>query len=152
MNAAAESARRVVTGLDAQGRSCVILDGPIAMDSSVGGMAWQSAALPADNSGNADAATRFDFELIHRGGSAFMLVRLPPDAAPYMHATDTLDYIVVIAGEIVLMLETGETVLRAGDFLVDRGVQHAMRNDSGRDALMAVVTLPAHPVGRGRTV
>ena len=69
-----------------------------------------------------------------------------------MHATDTLDYIVVIGGEIVLVLETGETVLRAGDFLVDRGVLHAMRNDGESDALIAVVTLPAHPVGKGRTV
>lgn len=144
--------RRVVTGLDRDGRSCVIIDSPIAMTSAVGGMAWRTESLPADNSGSADVATTFDFDLIHQGGSAFMLVRLPPDAVPYMHATDTLDYIVVIEGEIVLVLETGETVLRAGDFLVDRGVLHAMRNDGESDALIAVVTLPANPVGNGRTV
>ena len=58
--------RRVVTGLDRDGRSCVIIDSPIAMTSAVGGMAWRTESLPADNSGSADVATTFDFDLIHQ--------------------------------------------------------------------------------------
>lgn len=144
--------RRVVTGLDAEGRSRVVIDGAVPMTGAVGGMAWQAPSLPADNSGSADAAGPFDFDLIHRGGSAFLLIEIPPGAPATMHATDTLDYAVVLEGEIVLMLESEETTLRAGDFLVDRGVLHAMRNDGDSVARMAVITLPAHPVGQGRTV
>lgn len=146
------AARRVVTGLDGEGRSAVLIDGPVSEDSAVGGMIWRSDSVPADNSGTTDAARAFDFATIHDGSSNFLLVRIPPDAPPYMHATDTLDYTVVVSGEVVLILEDGETVLRAGDFLVDRGVLHAMRNDTDETATLAVVTLPAHPVGKGRTV
>ncbi|PEQ11613.1 hypothetical protein B2G71_15930 [Novosphingobium sp. PC22D] len=130
----------------------MIIDGGVPITGAAGGMAWQTASIPADNAGRDDAAGPFDFAHIHRGGSTFLLVEIPPDAEACMHATDTLDYAVVIAGEVVLVLETEETVLRAGDFLVDRGVLHAMRNDTDETATMAVVTLPAHPVGKGRTV
>jgi quercetin dioxygenase-like cupin family protein len=71
---------------------------------------------------------------------------------PFWHATDTIDYIVVLRGEVVLVLETGEVTARAGDFIVDRGVLHAWRNDGPETAALAVVNLPAHPVGKGRTV
>ena len=43
-------------------------------------------------------------------------------------------------------------VLRAGDFIVDRGVIHAWRNDGAVPAVYASVTIPAHPVGQGRTI
>jgi len=144
--------RRVVTGLDAAGQSAIVIDGPVTLTNEVGGMIWRTPAIPADNSGTRDAAGPFDFDLIHQGGSHFLLVQVPPDAEPYMHATDTLDYMVVVKGEVVLVVETGETVLRAGDFLVDRGIVHALRNDTGETALLAIVTLPSIPVGKGRTV
>ena len=144
--------RRIVTGLDRQGRSTVLFDDRVAMTSPVGGMVWRAATLPADNAGTADTAQPFDFATIHDGSANCLLVRIPPDAEPYMHATDTLDFSVVLSGELVLVLETGEVRARAGDFIVDRGVRHAMRNDTDHDALMAVITVPAHPVGMGRTV
>jgi len=146
------SARRIVTGLDATGRSTVLIDGPVAMTSAVGGMVWRAPILPADNSGTADTAIPFSFDTIHDGSANCMLVRIPPDAEPYMHATDTLDFVVVLSGELILVLETGETRARAGDFIVDRGTRHAMRNDTAADALIAVITVPAHPLGKGRTV
>ena len=69
-----------------------------------------------------------------------------------MHATDTIDYLVVVSGELVLVLETGEVTLRAGDLIVDRGVLHGWRNDSDAPTTYVSVTIPAHPVGKGRTV
>ena len=70
----------------------------------------------------------------------------------FLHATDTIDYLVMIAGEVVLALETGEVTLRPGDLIVDRGVIHGWRNDGAVPAVFASVTIPAKPVGAGRTV
>ena len=150
--------RRVVTGLDQQGKSCVIIDGPVPDPGGAGvGMIWRTEAIPADNSGNEDAANKpFDFEVMHSGGSTFLVLEYPPGMGgggeTFWHATDTIDYIVVLTGEVVLALESGEVVLRAGDFFVDRGVVHAWRNDGDVPTRIAVVNLPAHPVGKGRTV
>jgi len=91
-------------------------------------------------------------DMLHDGGSNFLLVELPPGIGRFMHATDTIDYLVVLEGQVVLELEAGEAHLGPGDFIVDRGVMHAWRNDGPATAVMASITLPAHPVGKGRTV
>jgi mannose-6-phosphate isomerase-like protein (cupin superfamily) len=120
----------------------------------VANLVWRTAALPADNSGDADAAVPFDMPLLHDGGTNFIFTELPAglEVGALMHATDTIDYLVVVSGEVVLVLETGEVTLRAGDFIVDRGVIHGWRNDGAEPAVYVSVTLPAHPVGQGRTV
>jgi mannose-6-phosphate isomerase-like protein (cupin superfamily) len=92
--------------------------------------------------------------MLHDGGTNFLLTELPPGAGgdAFMHATDTIDYLVMLSGAVVLVLETGEVTLRAGDLIVDRGVIHGWRNDGDAPAVFCSVTLPAHPVGKGRTV
>lgn len=148
-------ARRVVTGLDADGKSCVLIDGPLHSLGGGGGgaMAWRTDGLPADNSVQADIVpVPFDFNLMHAGGSMFMVMDFSPKAQDFWHATDTLEYITMLEGEIVLQLEAGEVRLQAGDVLVDRGVVHSWKNDSGRMARAAIVILPSLPVGKGRTV
>lgn len=151
---AERSYRRVVTGLDAEGKSCVLIDGPVPRTSPAANLIWRTAAVPADNSGSADAAVPYDMAMLHDGGSNFILTELPPglSGGAFMHATDTIDYLVMIAGEVVLALETGEVTLRPGDLIVDRGVIHGWRNDGAETAVFASVTIPAHPVGKGRTV
>ena len=145
-----EGYRRVVTGLNEQGQSSVILDGPVSGTPVV---AWRTKTVPADNSGSNDIdVPQFGFDLMHDGGSNFLVSECPPGVEIALHATDTIDYVVMMRGEIVLLLESGETLLKAGDLLVDRGVLHGWRNDGGETAVMAVITLPAHPVGKGRTV
>lgn len=146
--------RRVVTGLNAEGRSCVIVDGPVPRHGPVANLVWRTGAVPADNAGTADASAPFSMEMLHDGGSNFLFTELPPGLAgdAFMHATDTIDYLVVIRGEVVLVLETGEVTLRAGDCIVDRGVIHGWRNDGAEPAVYASVTIPAQPVGQGRTV
>lgn len=149
--------RRVVTGLNAEGKSCIVIDGPVK-DQGLGGanLVWRTGAIPADNSGMADIDDEpFGFGMMHAGGSTFMVLEYPPGMGcgePYWHATDTIDYIVMLTGEVVLSVETGEVVLRAGDFFVDRGVIHAWRNEAAEPATFACVNLPAKPVGKGRTV
>lgn len=144
--------RRVVTGLNAEGQSCFIIDEPVAIAGQSAKVVWRSAALPADNSGNEDSAPSFSLDLLHDGSAVLSLIRLPPGIPRMMHATDTLDYLVVLGGQVTLELEAGEVVLGPGDFIVDRGVQHAWRNDGTEVATMASITLPALPVGKGRTV
>lgn len=144
--------RRVVTGLNAKGQSCVIIDGPVPQLGRASDLIWRSATVPADSSGSEDMAAAFTMDMLHDGGSNFMFVTFPPGMGPFMHATDTLDYLVVLSGQIVLQLETEEVVLSPGDFIVDRGVIHAWRNDTAEPASMVSITLPAMPVGKGRTV
>jgi mannose-6-phosphate isomerase-like protein (cupin superfamily) len=136
----------------------VTIDGPVIPmgDGYGGGFVWRTAAVPADNSGSADVdVSNFSFDMFHDGGANFMHVVMPPNAGEdfvFMHTTDTLDYIVMLKGEVTLVLEAEEVKVRAGDFVVDRGVHHAWRNDGPDVAEYVVITLPAHPVGKGRTV
>ncbi|MEZ5743811.1 MAG: cupin domain-containing protein [Sphingomonadaceae bacterium] len=145
-------ARRVVTGLNAAGKSCVVIDGEIPAVSEVGGVAWHTDSHPVDNSGSEDAApAEFSFDLMH-AGSTFMIHRYVPGQGEFWHATDTTDYIVMLEGEVTLLLEAGEVTLRKGDLCVDRGINHCWRNDSGADAVAAIIAIPARPIGKGRTV
>lgn len=46
----------------------------------------------------------------------------------YMHRTETIDYGIVLEGEITLILDVGETVMRAGDIVIQRGTNHGWAN------------------------
>lgn len=146
--------RRVVTGLNEVGKSCVLFDGEVPRRRPIANLIWRNGTLPANNAGTADEAVPYEMEMLHDGGVNFILTELPAgmNGGAFMHATDTIDYLVVISGEVVLVLETGEVTLRAGDFIVDRGVIHGWRNDGQVPAVYASVTIPARPVGQGRTV
>lgn len=135
--------RRVVAGLDAEGRSC------IQIDDAARTVIWSTKELPADNSDAGDAGGgRFRFPT---EGADFVYSDFPPGAGPYLHATDTLDFQVVVSGEVTFITETGEILLRAGDVLVNRGIMHAWRNDGDQPCRIVNVLLPARPVGKGAT-
>lgn len=145
--------RRVVTGLDAAGKSCVIIDGPIPRFNAMSAaLAWGTDAHPADNSGSADTAVPYATELLHTPGSNFAVCQFPAGTQEIMHATDTIDYLVILQGHVTLVLEEGEADLGPGDFVVDRGVVHGWRNPHDAPCVAAVVNLPAQPVGKGRTI
>lgn len=136
--------RRVITGVDAEGRSCFLFDDPAEM------VIWSAEESPADNEGTADAGGgQFGFPT---RGTRFVYTDFPPGRASAMHATDTIDYVVVVSGEIVFFTETGEKLLKAGDVLVDRGVAHGWRNDSDTVCRIMLILCPALPVARGATV
>jgi len=78
------------------------------------------------------------------GGTRFFVVRLPAGLSGAFHATDTIDYGVVIEGEIVLDLgDGGREVLPAGTCIVQRGTSHAWRNETTEPALVAFVIVGA---------
>ena len=60
---------------------------------------------------------------------------------PYMHRTETVDYGIVLEGEIVLIVDRDETVVRAGDIVIQRGTNHAWANRSGRNCRIAFVLI-----------
>ena len=58
-----------------------------------------------------------------------------------MHTTDTVDYAIVLEGEIWSVMDEGETLLRAGDVLIQRGTNHAWANRSNSTARIAFVLM-----------
>lgn len=60
---------------------------------------------------------------------------------PFMHRTETLDYAVVLSGEITLLLDDQDVVLREGDVVIQRGTNHAWSNRSDKPALMLYVLI-----------
>lgn len=60
---------------------------------------------------------------------------------PFMHRTETIDYGIVLEGEITLVLDEGETVVHAGDIVVQRGTNHGWANRSGRNCRIAFILI-----------
>lgn len=60
---------------------------------------------------------------------------------PFMHRTETIDYAVVLAGEIVLVLDDEDVHLKAGDVVIQRGTNHAWSNRSSEPCRMLYVLI-----------
>ena len=144
--------RRVVTGHDAQGRARVALDelcGNVISrrPNHASCVVWSTGEFPADNGDERDGAAR-EVATTDPNGTVFRIVEYRPGVAPRNHRTDSIDYAVVLAGEIDMELE-GETVqLRAGDVLVQRGTVHNWVNRGAEPCVIAFVLVAAQPVER----
>ena len=146
--------RRVVAGLDAGGKSCVVSDTridfvgnpPVIEVANV----WTGKLGQADNAAPLDASVApFRVEQLAEPVYAMMFVEYAPGLGKDdtgMHFTNTADHFYVIEGEVVLVLESGDVVLKAGDIGVCRGVMHGWRNDSGKPAKLVTFVLPAQPL------
>jgi quercetin dioxygenase-like cupin family protein len=146
--------RRVVAGLDAQGKSCVVSDAPIAFGGSPEVMEvaniWTGKALAVDNAAPlAEGLAPFSMEQLFGPSYSFMYVEYAPGLGkddPGMHFTNTADHFFVLEGEVVLVLEGGDVAMKAGDAAICRGVMHGWRNDGDRPARLVTFVLPAAPV------
>ena len=69
-----------------------------------------------------------------------------------MHRTDTVDYVIVLSGEIEMRLDDSSVRLKAGDVVVQRGTNHAWVNVGTASARVAFVLVDARPLGIGRPV
>src|SRR5258706_13677018 len=118
--------RRVVTGHDGKGRAVVKIDevSKNILSNRPGASAcvvWTTDTIPADNSGDADTSTRKVGTTLP-GGTVVRVIEFSPGVAPRVHRTDSIDYAVVISGEIDMELEKGTEVhLEAGGVLGQRG-------------------------------
>lgn len=59
----------------------------------------------------------------------------------FMHRTETIDYGIVLEGELTLIMDVGETVVRAGDIIIQRGTNHGWANRSGRHCRIAFILI-----------
>jgi quercetin dioxygenase-like cupin family protein len=78
------------------------------------------------------------------------VVELPPGARREMHRTDTIDYGLVLSGELYVVLERGETLLRPGDIIVQRGTNHAWQNRSDAPVRIAFINMSGQTTDRKR--
>jgi mannose-6-phosphate isomerase-like protein (cupin superfamily) len=130
---------------------------------------WRTAETPA-RIGAKDSTAEHQGILPPRGGTILRIIDFPPEPAdrdelkrmldstfggiykdaahdkrpgvhPGMHRTETVDYAIVLEGEIYAVMDEGETLMRAGDVLIQRGTNHAWANRSERTARIAFVLI-----------
>ena len=65
---------------------------------------------------------------------------------PMRHKTSTVDYIIVLKGEIYALMDEGETLLKAGDILIQRGTNHSWSVRGNEPCIVAAVLVGANPV------
>jgi quercetin dioxygenase-like cupin family protein len=151
--------RRVVTGHDGS-RACVVMDGAPPNRRSAGPghaavQVWCTHETPADISAGADIE---DMGLHKLGtpppanGTRLTVNDIPPGNTSIMHRTETIDYAIVLAGEIEMDLDDSTVKLKAGDIVVQRGTHHAWANRSTEPARIAFVMIDAKPLGIGHPI
>ncbi len=128
--------RRVVTGHDAQGRAKVLIDEQVRNVSTPRpgahyNVIWTSEGFPVDNNDDTDPSTRKIGTAVDNG-TVFRVVRFDPGVVPRNHRTDSIDYGVVISGEIDMELDVETVHLKAGDVIVQRGTIHNWANNGSR--------------------
>lgn len=145
--------RRIVTGHAADGRSTFQFDSEIQGEPTSEGVAiaelWATSESPASNASSEDAARRRHSLLPDASGTLLRIFEVEPQAPDTdlgFHTTDTVDYIYVISGEITALVDDGETLMREGDVLVQRGTRHAWSNRSAAPCRLVAVMIDAQPV------
>ncbi|MET4580496.1 cupin domain-containing protein [Ottowia thiooxydans] len=165
--------RRILTGLDSNGRSIIESDGPSPAQKVVPERPgyritdlWRT--LPGDGLSAADSIAKHSGVLPPPGGTVVRIIEWPPEPQdpmelrrlmdatfksmfpdahrdvqsgehPGMHQTNTIDYAIVLEGEVLAIMEEGETLMKAGDVLIQRGTSHAWANRSGKPVKVAFI-------------
>ena len=141
--------RRIVTGHDAAGRAVIAMDGPapnrqIRSYGTVSTLIWGTDETPADIWSGEDFGARENVIEPPPMGSWFRIVEFPPGTPGRMHRTDTVDYVVCLAGEIDMELDDGLTVhMAAGDAMVQNGTNHSWINRGTESCRIAFALLDA---------
>lgn len=146
--------RRIVTGHDAAGRSVVLSDGEVPQhrilerEGAAFFEVWSTDEMPAKiDSVEASEPTQRTLRVPPEpGGTKIRINEFQPGHVladgrqTPMHRTQTVDYGIVLDGEMVLMLDDGiEVQLHPGDVVIQRGTDHAWANHSDRVARMAFI-------------
>lgn len=143
--------RRVVTGHDRNGKAVVRID-DVGANRAAGRAnqmrqnIWTTNDLPVafgedrehpdfEDSGAREIGTTI------KGGSVFRVVEFGPGVAPRNHRTDSIDYAVVMAGEIDMEMDGAVVHLKAGDVLVQRGTIHNWVNNGKEPCVIAFVLI-----------
>jgi quercetin dioxygenase-like cupin family protein len=148
--------RRVITGHDGKGRAIVKIDEVSRNIASTrpGATAcviWSTEGFPINNDGQADEGLRKVGTTL-KTGTIFRIIEFAPGVAPRNHRTDSIDYIVVMSGEIDMELDDSTVHLKAGDVMVQRGTIHNWVNRGTQPCVLAVVLVDAKSVEAGGKV
>ena len=170
--------RRIVTAVDADGKSYIAQDGESPATLTVDARPGYRNANLWRTVGSRPMVDAEDDVTAHRGvcppvgGTVLRVIDIPPQAADPeerrrqaaatfaamfpdathhaesgqpagMHVTPTIDYAIVLQGELVAIMDKGETVMRAGDVLIQRGTNHAWANRSDKVARIAFILVDA---------
>ena len=151
--------RRIIAAAGPDGRSYVVSDEAIQLSDpqSMPNLMnvinlWNGAVARVDNAAPfAGGFAPFGMHQLTDPIYSVMIAEYAPGLGkdnPGMHYTDTADHFYVIEGEVVLVLEAGDVVLRQGDLGICRGAVHGWRNDSDAVARLLTFVLPAEPLAR----
>ncbi len=152
--------RRVVTGHDEANVAKVLLDEPATnakypQAGQVSTLMWCTdgapAAIPVGEQPE-DMGARILGTPPPRNGTRFTLIDFPPGNQRHMHRTETIDYVIVMEGEIEMDMDASTVKLKTGDIMIQRGTNHAWANRSGKRARVAFVLVDAEPLGIGNPV
>jgi quercetin dioxygenase-like cupin family protein len=144
--------RRIVTGHDSHGKAIFVSDDALPVDPIPSGdaafsLVWTTATVPANNNDETDGRTR-DAGLTLNQGSVIRIVDMLPGGSSPMHRTNSIDYGIILSGEVELELDNGAVnIARSGDIIVQRGTMHLWRNPSAIETCrIAFVLIEADPV------
>jgi mannose-6-phosphate isomerase-like protein (cupin superfamily) len=170
------SIRRVVTGHNANGKSIVLLDDrlevehdryiwtttttpadnrdtadaaqkPLRLEPAANGSVFRVVQFPPESAmaglSAAEKRKYIDDLFASMDGSH---CRVDTSRSPGMHKTSTVDYIIVLRGEVTLVLDEGEVTLKPGDCVVQRGTNHDWVVRGSEPVLLGGVMISAHPV------
>lgn len=152
--------RRVITGHDADNVAKVLIDGPATnakypSAGTVSTMIWCTDSAPARVPVGEDAedmGARIIGTSPPALGSRFAVIDFPPGNHPHMHRTETIDYVLVLEGQIDMDMDKSTVTLRQGDVMVQRGTNHAWVNRTDVRARVAFVLIDAEPLGIGKPI
>ena len=152
--------RRVVTGHDGKGVAKVLIDAAATnakfpQAGTVSTMMWCTDGAPARipiGEEIEDMGARLLGTAPPAEGTRFAVIDFPPGNRPHMHRTETVDYVIVIEGEIEMDMDQSTVKLKAGDILIQRGTNHAWATRSSKRARVAFVLIDAEPLGIGNPV
>ncbi len=134
--------RRVITGHDASGKAVVRIDDVGANKKSgranqMAQVIWTTGDLPVDFAEDGEDKGGRQIGTTITGGSVFRVVEFGPGVAARNHRTDSIDYAVVMSGEIDMEMDDTVVHLKAGDVLVQRGTIHNWVNNGTEPCVIA---------------
>jgi quercetin dioxygenase-like cupin family protein len=145
--------RRIITGHEDSGKAIVKIDEIVknVREGRPGAMAhaiWTTEGFPVNNAKQDDAGAR-PVQTTLPGGTIFRVIEFKPGVQARNHRTDSIDYIVCMAGEIDMDLDGTVVHLKAGDVMVQRGTIHNWINKGKESCILAVILIDAKPVTAG---
>ena len=142
--------RRVVTGHDNNGKAIVTIDETVkniaqGRPGAMASVVWTTQGFPVNNDASADESQRKVATTLDNG-TVCRVVEFSPGVQRRMHRTDSIDYAVIMNGEIDMELDDSTVHLKAGDVLVQRGTIHNWVNRGTQPCTICFILIAAKPV------